>query len=158
MSVKNPIFLMMVGIPGSGKSTWISQNIDPDEYIVISPDYIRKEVTGRISDISQDGIVWETAKERVSEALQQGNNVILDATNVKAENRTRFIKDLPKCQLKAKIFFVDPEEAKERILRDIDNKVDRSHVPLDVVDSMYYLLTTESTAKQLEEEGFDLID
>ena len=46
-----PIFLMPIGIPGSGKSTWIRNNKELEDYIIISPDLIRKEITNPILNL-----------------------------------------------------------------------------------------------------------
>ncbi|MHA1148909.1 MAG: AAA family ATPase [Promethearchaeota archaeon] len=153
-----PILLMTIGIPGSGKSTWIRNNKDLKDYIIVSPDLIRKEITGEISNVEKDRKVWKLAKKRVKKELKKGHNVILDATNVNGENRRKFLHGLPKCKLQAKIFTISPINAKKRIMDDIMAEKDRSHVPGEVIDAMYQRFLTESTLEQLEEEGFKILD
>ncbi|MHA1280950.1 MAG: AAA family ATPase [Promethearchaeota archaeon] len=152
-----PLFIMMIGIPGSGKSRWIEENINKDDFVIVSTDKIRKEITGKVSDISQDDNVWKIAKQRIKEALSNGKNAILDATNVNRKKRLEFIEGLPPCKLIAKIIDVDPKIAKKRILNDIAERVDRSHVPLDVVDLKYKEFLNESRPEQLKEDGFIII-
>ena len=151
-------FIMMIGIPGSGKSTWIKENLEEEEYHIVCPDLIRKELTGDITDFSEDKKVWAIAKERVKEALEQGQNVVLDATNVNKGYRLGFLKDLPPCHLKAKICEVDPETAKERISKDMADEKDRSAVPDEIIERMYKEFETFCSRSQLEKEGFEIIE
>ena len=131
---------MLIGIPGSGKTHWINTNREQLEalnYEVVSPDKIREELTGNISDLSQDKVVWNVTKIRVFNGLLDGRNVILDATNVNYYYRRLFVENLPRCKLKAKVFEVDPEVAKNRISKDIKISQSRSNVPAEVIDRMY---------------------
>ncbi len=153
-----PIFLMLIGIAGSGKSYWIKNNVKNDEFVVVSSDALRRELTRNVSDLSQDKVMWPLAKEKVIEALSSGKNVILDATNVNGYHRRNFIKDLPPCRLQAKLFPFDPEKAKERVKQDIENKVDRSHVPMDVIDEMHRQFESYCTPALLKKEGFEKIE
>ncbi|MGV9199939.1 MAG: AAA family ATPase, partial [Promethearchaeia archaeon] len=124
----DPLFIMTIGIPGSGKSRWVEKNIPDEKFVIVCPDMIRKEVTGRISDVSQDKKVWSIAKSRVIAALREGKNVVLDATNVNQKHRQKFVKRLPPHQLYAKKFEVSPGTAKKRIQKDIETQKERSHV------------------------------
>jgi len=149
---------MLIGIPGCGKTTWINKNVNRDQYTIVCPDLIRKELTGTISDLTQDKKVWELAKERVLQYLILSKNVILDATNVNMYYRQNFIKGLPPCQLKAKLFHISSEEAKERVKKDIEKGIDRSHVPDNVVDMMYRQFISQCTPEQLNKEGFEILE
>ena len=149
-----PIFIMTVGISGAGKSEWIKSMKD---FIVISPDNIRKELTGNVNDQSQNEKVWSIARYRTRKALQSGLNVILDATNVDAAQRQYFINRLPPVQLKAKIFNVDPEEAIRRINKAIERGEDRAATPPEIIKKMHEKLTTQSTPEKLQQEGFELL-
>lgn len=150
-----PNLILTIGIPGCGKDTWIKSFNTREEYTVVCPDNIRKELTDNISDQSLNGKVWAIAKERVVYALKLGVNVILNATNVSTYHRNIFIDDLPPCNLLAKVFDVAPEVAYGRIAHDIRNGVDRSNVPEEVVYRMHgeYLYTV----RVLKQEGFNLI-
>lgn len=146
-------FKMLIGIPGSGKSTWLKNN--SNDSIIVCPDQIRKELTKNISDQSKNNEVWKIAKERIIEEIKDSQNVILDATNVNTQLRRKFMEDITDCNKIAVLFRVTPEVAAERIQKDIENSVDRSKVPEDVVYRMYgeYLYTE----KVIKEENFDKI-
>ena len=152
-----PQFIMTIGIPGSGKSTWIGSQTEDENTIVVSPDSIREELTGSVSDQTQNNKVWWVAKQRVIEGLNNGKNVILDATNVDGKSRRRFLQGLPSgIGLKAKVFNVDPEEAKRRIKEQIDKGENRSNVPPDVIDRMQAKFEN-TTPEKLQEEGFEVL-
>lgn len=155
-----PKLILPVGIAGSGKSTWIKSYTDPNT-IVVSPDNIRKELTGSISNQSKNSEVWSTAFDKVANALNTGKNVILDATNIKSSDRKRLMNHLKVNVDKpfdafAKIFNVDPEVAKQRIKKDIESGVDRSNVPDFVIDRQYQNYIDDINL--LEPEGFKIID
>jgi len=158
------ILLMLIGIPGSGKSTWLFHQpvyIDLDQYKIINeekfavvcPDNIRKTMSN-ISDQSNNAEVWKNVRGETIEILNHATNVVIDATNVNTNFRKQFIKDL-KCELWAKVFHSEPALACNRIKNDIKFKTNRANVPDEVVYKMYgeflYTLTV------LELEGFKLI-
>ena len=58
-----PSLIELIGVSGSGKSTWIKNNKSKwNKTVVISPDEIRKELTGNISDQSKNKEVFELTK------------------------------------------------------------------------------------------------
>ena len=154
LQADKPEFILTVGIPGSGKSYWIKSQTG---YTVVSPDDIRREMGGDVSDQSKNAQVWALAKQRTLSALNRGQNVILDATNVDSQYRKLFISGLPDCIMKAKVFDVDPEVAKARIHKDLEQGRDRSVVPDHVIDRMYEGFKSTVDENQLEAEGFQVI-
>ena len=132
---RNKVYIM-VGISGSGKSRYL-KNVDP-KYIV-SPDEIRKELTGDISDQSMNSAVWPTAKARMKVALRRYGKVYLDATNVNKWLRVEFMSDFNGAQKIAIVFDVDVETTVKRIEKDIEDGVDRSNVPEAIVRKQYKL-------------------
>jgi len=147
-----PYFILLVGIPGSGKSSWALKILNADTQIVC-PDNIRRDIGDNISDQFVNTEVWAIAKQRVIDYLNSGKNVILDATNVNTLYRQDFMEGLPDCTLIAKLFAIEPEVAYERIQKDLKSK-DRADVPEHVVYRMYgeFLYT----AKIIENEGFEV--
>jgi predicted kinase len=152
-----PALIMMVGIPGSGKSTWISKN-SVENTVVVSPDDIRRELSGNVSDQTQNAKVWFLVKERTSKALRDGKNVILDATNVASKSRKRFLQGLPPHKLQAKRFEADPEESNRRIRKQIESGEDRADVPHSAILSMHEQFKNQSNPEQLQTQGFELLD
>ena len=153
-----PAFEMLIGIPGSGKSTYL-RNIPSDNIRIVCPDDIRRELTGNISDQSKNGEVWDKAKQDIIDNISQGFYTILDATNVNTKARRNMLSlirsKFPDINTYATLFDADPEVSKQRIKKDITNKVDRSNVPDEVIDRMYqqYL----ETINNINSEGFTRI-
>ncbi len=84
-------FVMMIGLPGCGKSTIASKM---KGYVVVSSDKIREEFYGDENVQTDPGKVFGEAKKRIVRCINAEKNVILDATNVKRKERMNFIKDI----------------------------------------------------------------
>jgi predicted kinase len=166
-----PILLLLIGIPGSGKSTWLAGHHlipaplrlgqDEDKFVIVNsfsftvicPDMIRQSLSD-ISDQSQNILVWQEAKTRTMDLLERGMNVILDATNVNTSRRREFLTGLPTCKKMAKMFYVNPETAYQRIKKDLEENKLRSNVPEEAVYRLYgeYLYTL----RVIKSEGFEI--
>lgn len=71
--------ILPIGISGSGKS--YIYNKDYKDCVQVSPDLIREELTGDISNQTKNKEVFKLAFERVDEYLNNGKDVFFDATN-----------------------------------------------------------------------------
>lgn len=83
-------FVLMCGIPGSGKSTLIESAYKSLDYVIISMDEIRAELGDR-RDQSKNKQVAIIAKERLKEALRKKQNVVWDATSIRQEHREELL-------------------------------------------------------------------
>lgn len=127
-------FSMLIGIPGSGKSTWLKKS----SKLVICPDAIRMWLTNDVSDQSQNDVVWKIALYTTIWNLENNFSVVLDATNVNTTLRRSFISQLPQnIEKHAIVFETDPEICIQRIHKDIIDNVTRSQVPPEVIYRMY---------------------
>ena len=141
-----------VGLSGSGKS-WYYKNIFLNDFkevadfltensltlsdITVSPDDIRTEVCGDVSDISQDSYVWRLAESRLKETLTKYGYGLFDATGVSKNGRKKFLKSFVGVHKTAIVFEPNVELSKERIKADLANGVDRSKVPMFVIDRQF---------------------
>ena len=77
---------MMIGIQGSGKTTFSNFLAKDIDAIIVSTDGVRMANPG----ISED-LVWPTVYQKVAECVKNNVEVIFDATSITPKVRKRFI-------------------------------------------------------------------
>lgn len=95
--MNTPSFIMMVGVPGCGKSTIaeelkVSYDMGDVKCVILSSDKLREELYGDVNDQEHNGEVFNEMQKRTQEYLQAGVNVIYDATNISSKKRANFLK------------------------------------------------------------------
>ena len=92
-----PKLIILCGIPGSGKSTYAKDYIiEQENTIHLSSDGIRLELWGDESIQGNPSEVFTLMQKRAVEALNNGQNVIYDATNITRKDRAGIIAVCPK--------------------------------------------------------------
>lgn len=93
-------FVCLVGIPGSGKSTWAKNKVAEDpSYVWLSSDNIRQE-----HPTWDNGQVFEYMKKMSIKLICEGKSVIYDATNLNFKLRHALRKTLDKAYHKGALF------------------------------------------------------
>lgn len=91
-------FTMLVGLPGSGKSTkakkWAEEWTGGGEIVIVSSDSIREELWGDESIQKEPTKVFEVAHSRIRKYLEEGYDVIFDATNLNAKRRIALLHQI----------------------------------------------------------------
>lgn len=143
-----PKFIMLVGIPGSGKSTYAKRISVNKNYIHLSSDGIRAELYGDEATQGNPSVVFDIMHKRTLEALADGNNVIYDATNVTRRDRASIMSKIPKyVETECHIVWAPIETCIER-----DSKRERT-VGKEVIDRML-----KRFQAPYYDEGFDSIE
>ncbi len=124
---------MMVGLVGSGKSTYAKQLAEETNAIICSSDSIREELYGDENSQDNNEEVFKILHSRIKENLKNGKNVIYDATNINSKRRRAFLSELrnipcvKKCVIMATPFEMCciQNESRDRV------------VPYEVIERMY---------------------
>ena len=125
------VLVVTVGIPGSGKTTWLERNL-PDA-TVISMDRMRQVALGNASDQRDNDRIYARAVSAVRAHLERGGKVVFDATSYSRERRRNLGKIAEKTGACVRMIYFDVSFAEA--IRRIENRP-RS-VPENVVLDMY---------------------
>jgi predicted kinase len=138
---------IMIGIAGSGKSTYINRNKKSKD-IVISSDSIRGELFGDESDQSNNKMVFEIFENRLIECLKENKTCWLDSTALTRILREKQVKIIKEYNKNAKIVYVYIDKGLATALK--QNKMRERRVPEEVIEAMNERLERVS----LEERKF----
>lgn len=133
MNATIPYFIMLVGLPASGKSTYANLLSTKYNAKIHSSDEIRKELSGDINNQNINDIVFKTLHKRIKQDLANNQSCIYDATNINYKRRMGFLQELNKIPCK-KICMLIATPYEECIKN--NSKRDRV-VPTDVIERMY---------------------
>lgn len=142
---------MMVGIQGSGKSTFAKKLSIEKNCEIISTDQVRKDFPG----IKED-FVWPFVYEQVSNKVRNNLDCIFDATNITPKVRKRFIDEVKKFGVTPIIgvyyLKTDVEVCHRRVIeRNKDSN--ELYLPPEVVYSY-----NEKIVDPVIEEGFEFVE
>lgn len=84
---------IMIGMPGSGKTSYAKKHLLTNNSVYLSSDQTRIDMYG-FEDQTHNGEVFERMKQETVLALQNGFDVIYDATNLVRKRREALIKDI----------------------------------------------------------------
>ena len=112
----NNTLYITVGLPGSGKSTYVKNFIKDKEIEYLSSDELRAVYGKSEEDQSVTSFVFGHIKKKVDEFLKDGKNVLVDATSVNRKERSDYIKTAKKYDAKvvAIVFKMDRQGLIER--------------------------------------------
>ena len=154
-----PDLIMLVGVPGCGKSFWIEHmpDIFKNKYTVISMDYFIEEL-GKPEGLNYSdsfdkyaGVAARKMKEQLKEALKNRENIIWDQTNLTIKSRRKKLNVVPDDYTKiAMVFEIDGPELEQR--RALRESATGKTVPAFVLQRMQ-----ASYARPTKSEGFDSI-
>ncbi|NES21226.1 MAG: AAA family ATPase [Symploca sp. SIO3E6] len=95
--------VLMAGLPGAGKDTWIEENLP--ELPVISLDKLRQQMGIAPSD--KQGAVVNAAKATAKDYLRQGQSFVWNATNLSRQLRSTLINLFANYQGKIRIVYLE---------------------------------------------------
>ena len=144
---------MLVGIPGSGKSTYCN-NVLIKQYphaVFIASDIVRNN-----NPTMKEEEIWPEIYRLCAKALSEGLDIIYDATNITPTVRERFFnklaeKDVTEYKKIAYYFITDPIKCMERV--SIRNTMpNERYLPVEVIKGY-----GEKIIAPTIEEGFEKV-
>lgn len=155
----NPTIIVMVGLPGSGKSTWREQFLKnaQDEYVIVSSDDEIEALAAKIDSNYTDafnkfiGKATAISKQKFREAVNSNESIIWDQTNLTPKKRKGILAQVPNNYRKvAVVFEVTDEELESRLSKRKEET--GKDIPPHVIKSM-----ANSYIPPTKQEGFDEI-
>jgi len=133
-----PTLYVLIGVPGSGKSTWIAQQPWAKDCAVVSTDnYVEAVAAERGLTYSEvfDEVMPDATRDmtqQVSEARAQGRDIIWDQTSTTRVSRARKFRMLPDYRAVAVVFATPNVDELAWRLASRSGK----HIPQRVMDQM----------------------
>lgn len=143
--------IIISGVPGSGKSTFIKEHFTTDNAIIISRDEIR---FGMLEDgedyFAHEDEVWNEYVAQIKEAIKFGDkDIVLDATHLNESSRSKILLALGKLTANVEVISLYVECSLETCLDRNEQREGRRFVPRGQIRRMFFCAT-----KPKLEEGF----
>lgn len=139
--LKRPTIYVLVGLPGSGKSTWIRNKEDAENFVIVSSDdeidAYAKSVGKTYSEVfdSQIKSATKMMNAKFDDAIAQHKNIIWDQTNMTSKKRKAILSRVPNVYKKvAVVFQVDDNELADRLKYRAEKE--GKYIPQHVLNSM----------------------
>lgn len=155
--MNTPELIMLIGLPASGKSFWLKENVpDEDAYIASTDDFIEKKAKelGITYDQAFHDYIKEATKEMhegIRHAVKHDKNIYWDQTNLTVNSRRKKLSTIPNKYLKKAIYFVVDEDVLSERLHRRAIKEGKS-IPERLIKNM-----SDSYVHPTLDEGFDVI-
>lgn len=148
-----PTLYMLIGVPGSGKSTWLETREFNIKDSVVGTDFIIDEIA-ELYDMTYTEAFPLTIKlaehimyQEIEKAVNSSDNIYWDQTNISKKARAEKLAKIPSNYCKVAVYFKTPDDLDERLASRPGKTI-----PAHIIDSM-----VEMVEKPTLDEGFDEI-
>lgn len=153
-----PELIMLVGIPTSGKSTYVQKLKRLDYWkdaVVLSTDNYIEEYAKRVGQTYNevfDDVIPDATRElelQLNMAKENGKNIIWDQTNLSRKSRKNKLRKIPSFYTRGVVYFeISLEEALER-----NKHREGKFIPESILKRMWHQLEIPT-----REENFDYVE
>lgn len=160
MNNKEAEFIMLVGLPGSGKSTWTGNERFrrwPNIVVISTDDYIERMAAKEGKTYTQvfDKYIKEATRQMevdLLDAVSKRRDIIWDQTNLTVKSRKNKLSKIPDCYLKRAINFKCRKDVLGTRLEQRFQSTGK-FIPAEIMESMGRSFQAATTA-----EGFEQVD
>jgi predicted kinase len=150
------ILYIMVGVPGSGKSTWIQRQDLTSAAVISTDNYIEARAQARgltYSDVFESEIqaANQNLDQELAQAISLNQTIYWDQTNISVKSRAKKLASVPGHYRRIAVYFDTPQEVVQQRLLDRAAATGKL-IPASVVRRMTQQLTLPTIS-----EGFDEI-
>jgi predicted kinase len=154
---KNPQILILIGAPGSGKSTFAKYHIRTEEnwMRLCRDDFRMMHFTYSNLSSREEGLITDMLDVSIEALLRKRCNVLIDATHCRAEYLNHYIEKFNSmADISFKIFEADSKELADRC--DKRNKETGKYIPVNV--QMRYLKELEELKRTFDFSPYPMTD
>lgn len=128
-----PVFVITVGLPASGKSTYANKLAEEINATIFSSDKLREELFGDVNEQAKNVKLFQELHKRIKDCLKSGKSAIMDSTSISSKRRRSFLEELNKidCYKQCIVMATPYEQCLE------NNAMRDRKVPVEVIDRMY---------------------
>jgi predicted kinase len=149
-----PTLYMLIGVPGSGKSFWLSKQDQTNAVVLSTDNYVEHfaQLNNTTYTLIFKKVIGEATrlmKEDLRKAIRDQKDLFWDQTNVTAKARAPKFAQIPLTYEKVAVYFPTPGDAE--LQRRLDSRPGKM-IPVNVVMAMKSQLEPPH-----QSEGFDRV-
>ena len=136
---RKPMLYIMVGIPGSGKSTFAEKFFYSQiDTIIVSRDNIRFNILKDTDEyFSKEDEVFKTSYTSIADLLKKGIDVVADATHLNKAGRAKLVNHVNSIYADYYITFIYMDSGLSICLDRNSHREGRTRAPDNVIKNMY---------------------
>ncbi|MFC1908099.1 AAA family ATPase [Chloroflexota bacterium] len=141
--VVEPAFIVISGLPGTGKSYFCSKLAERSPFIILESDVLRKVLFSSPTYSQQESSrLFQAVQLLIEELLKRGTSLILDATNLSERYREHLYSITDRLEVKLVLVRVEapPQVVYERLKARRENSAEKSDADWTVYQKMEALV------------------